>query len=185
MNSVPTVWRCSDNLYSMALVCLLSLLVVVLPPEDCTASVTLQHAAAKQIGKSDYHWMLPGYSSWEQCTVLGSKTRPSRACSVAISGYCSKTSTSRGCICNNPGPWRFIFLQPQQRVQQSSGDCRWVKMTLAQGGVTPIDSIVTPATAHGQPVIKEGVKSLRILPYTSVDVCWVNSQQSKFSAVYG
>ena len=32
MNSVPTVWRCSDNLYSMALICLL-LLVVVLPAE--------------------------------------------------------------------------------------------------------------------------------------------------------
>ena len=52
-----------------------------------------------------------------------------------------------------------------------------------QGGVTPIDSIVTSATALVNPYTKEGVASLRILPYTSVNVHVVNSQQLKFNAV--
>jgi len=48
-----------------------------------------------------------------------------------------------------------------------------------QGGVTPIDSIVTAATALVNPYTKEGVESLCILPYTSVNVRVVNGQQSK------
>jgi len=35
------------------------------------------------------------------------------------------------------------------------------------------------------PYTKEGVESLRILPYTSVNVHVVNSQQLKFNAVHG
>ena len=41
-------------------------------------------------------------------------------------------------------------------------------------GVTLIDSIVTAATALVNPYTKEGVESLRILPYTSINVCIVN-----------
>ena len=54
-----------------------------------------------------------------------------------------------------------------------------------QGGVTPIDSIVTAATALVDPYTKEGVESLRILPYTSVNVHIVNGQWLKFNAVDG
>ena len=54
-----------------------------------------------------------------------------------------------------------------------------------QGGVTPIDSIVTAATALVNPYTKEGVESLRILPYTSVNVHVVNGQQLKFNAFNG
>jgi len=53
------------------------------------------------------------------------------------------------------------------------------------GGVTPIDSIVTAVTALVNPYTKEGVESLRILPYTSVNVRVVNGQQLKFNAVNG
>ena len=54
-----------------------------------------------------------------------------------------------------------------------------------RGGVTPIGSIVTAATAPVNPYTKEGVESLRILPYTSVNVCVVNGQWLKFNAVNG
>jgi len=54
-----------------------------------------------------------------------------------------------------------------------------------QGGVTPIDSIVTAVTALVNPYTKEGVESLRILPYTSVNVRVVNGQQLKFNAFNG
>jgi len=36
-----------------------------------------------------------------------------------------------------------------------------------QGGVTPIDSIVTAATVLVNPYTKKGVESLHIVPYTS------------------
>jgi len=45
------------------------------------------------------------------------------------------------------------------------------------------DSIVTAATMLVNPYTKEGVESLRILPYTSVNVREVNSQRLKFFAV--
>ena len=51
------------------------------------------------------------------------------------------------------------------------------------GGVTPIDSIVKAATALVNPYTKEGVESLCIFLYTSVNVCVVNSQRLKFNAV--
>ena len=54
-----------------------------------------------------------------------------------------------------------------------------------QGGVTPIYPIVTAATALVNSYTKEGVESLRILPYTSVNVCVVNVQWLKFNAVNG
>jgi len=54
-----------------------------------------------------------------------------------------------------------------------------------QRGVTPIDSIVTAATALVNPYTKEEVELLRILPYTSVNVRVVNGQQLKFNAVNG
>ena len=54
-----------------------------------------------------------------------------------------------------------------------------------QGDVTPIDSIVTTATALVNPYIKEGVESLCILLYTFVNVCVVNGQRLKFNAVNG
>ena len=54
-----------------------------------------------------------------------------------------------------------------------------------QGVVTPIGSIVTAATALVNPYTKEGVESLCILPYTSVNVCVVNGQRLKFNAVNG
>ena len=55
-----------------------------------------------------------------------------------------------------------------------------------QGGVTPKDSIVTAVTAHLDLYTKEGVESLHILPYTSVNVhIVINSQWLKFNAVKG
>jgi len=54
-----------------------------------------------------------------------------------------------------------------------------------QVGVTPIDWIVTAATTPVNPYTKEGVESLRILPYTSVKVRVVNSLWLKFNAVNG
>ena len=54
---------------------------------------------------------------------------------------------------------------------------------IAQGGVTPIDSIVTAVTALVNPYTKEGVESLRILPYTSVNVRVVNGRNSTRSTV--
>ena len=51
--------------------------------------------------------------------------------------------------------------------------------------VTPIDPIVTAATALVNPYTKEGVESLRILPYTSVNVRVVDGQWMKFNAVNG
>ena len=63
---------------------------------------------------------------------------------------------------------------------------------IKQGGVTPIDSIVTAATALVNPYTKEGVESLRILPYTSVNVHAVspnlknvNGQSPKISVFNG
>ena len=56
---------------------------------------------------------------------------------------------------------------------------------LVQGGVTPIDSIVTAAAALVNPYTKEEVESLHILPYTSVNVRIVNGQLLKFNAVNG
>ena len=44
-------------------------------------------------------------------------------------------------------------------------------MLKGQGGITPIDSIVTAVTVLVNPYTKEGVESLRILLYTSVNVC--------------
>jgi len=52
-----------------------------------------------------------------------------------------------------------------------------------QGGVTPIDSIVTAATALVNPYTKKGVESLLILPYTSENLHVVNGQQLKFNTV--
>jgi len=52
-----------------------------------------------------------------------------------------------------------------------------------QGGVTPIDSIVTAATALVNLYTKEGVESLLILPYTSENLHVVNGQQLKFNTV--
>jgi len=52
-----------------------------------------------------------------------------------------------------------------------------------QGGVTPIDSIVTAATALVNPYTKEEVESLCILPYTSINVRVVNGQRLKFNTV--
>jgi len=49
--------------------------------------------------------------------------------------------------------------------------------------VTPIDPIVTAATVLGNPYTKEGVESLRILLYTSVNVHVVNGQRLKFNTV--
>ena len=54
-----------------------------------------------------------------------------------------------------------------------------------QGGVTPINPIVTAATALVNLYTKEGVESLRILPYTSVNVRVVSGQWLKFNAVNG
>jgi len=54
-----------------------------------------------------------------------------------------------------------------------------------QGGVTPIDPIVTAATALVNPYTKEGVESLCILPYTSVNMRVVNGQWLKFNTVNG
>ena len=54
-----------------------------------------------------------------------------------------------------------------------------------QGSVTPIDPIVTAMTALVNPYTKEGVESLRILPYTSVNMRVVNSQWLKFNVVNG
>ena len=54
-----------------------------------------------------------------------------------------------------------------------------------QGGVTPIDSLVTAETARVNPYTKEGVELLCILPYTSVNVRVVNGQRLKFNAVNG
>jgi len=51
------------------------------------------------------------------------------------------------------------------------------------GGVTPIDSIVTAATALVNLYTKEGVESLRILPYTSINVRVVNGWNSTQSMV--
>ena len=45
---------------------------------------------------------------------------------------------------------------------------------IRQEGVTPIDSIVTAATVLVNLYTKEGVKLLRILPYTSINVRVVN-----------
>jgi len=53
------------------------------------------------------------------------------------------------------------------------------------GGVTPIDSIVKAATTLVNLYTKEGVESLCIFPYTSVNVRVVNSQRLKFNAVNG
>jgi len=49
-----------------------------------------------------------------------------------------------------------------------------------QGGVTPIDSILTAVTARLDPVLlyKEGVKSRRILPYTSINVYLIYGQKA-------
>jgi len=54
-----------------------------------------------------------------------------------------------------------------------------------QGGVTPIDSVVTAATALVNPYTKEGMEPLHILLYTSVNVLVVNGQRLKFNAVNG
>jgi len=54
---------------------------------------------------------------------------------------------------------------------------------LGTGGVTPIDSIVTAATALVNLYTKEGVELLRILSSTSVNVRVVNGQRLKFNAV--
>ena len=48
-----------------------------------------------------------------------------------------------------------------------------------------MDSVVTAATALVNPYTKEGVESLHILPYTSVNVRVVNGQRLKFNAVKG
>jgi len=56
---------------------------------------------------------------------------------------------------------------------------------IKQGGVTRIDPIVTAATALVNLYTKEGVESLHILPYTSVNVRVVNGQWLKFKAVNG
>ena len=53
-----------------------------------------------------------------------------------------------------------------------------------RGGVTPIDSVITAATVLVNPYTKEGVES-QCIPYTSVNVCIVNSQRLKFNAVNG
>jgi len=53
----------------------------------------------------------------------------------------------------------------------------------SSGGVTPIDSIVTAVTTLVNPYTKEGVESLRLLPYTSVNVRVVKGQWLKFNAV--
>ena len=68
MNSVPTVWRCSDNLYSMALICLLSLLVVVLPAEvtaqlELLYSTPLQNRLENRITIGCYEDTLPESSA--------------------------------------------------------------------------------------------------------------------------
>ena len=47
-------------------------------------------------------------------------------------------------------------------------------VTIHHVGVTLIDSIVTAVTALVNPYTKEGVESLCILPYTSINVCVVN-----------
>ena len=47
-------------------------------------------------------------------------------------------------------------------------------VTIHQGDVTLIDSIVTAATALVNLYTKEGMESLRILPYTSINVRVVN-----------
>jgi len=54
-----------------------------------------------------------------------------------------------------------------------------------QGGVTPIDSTVTAATTLVNLYTKQGVESLRILLYTSVNVRVINGQWLKFNAVNG
>ena len=55
---------------------------------------------------------------------------------------------------------------------------------LVQGGVTPIDSIVTAAAALVNPYTKEEVESLHILPYTSVNVRIVNWECQPSSRLY-
>ena len=60
-----------------------------------------------------------------------------------------------------------------------------VKVTAHSGGVTPTDSIVMAAIALVNPYTKEGVESLCILPYTSVNVRVVNGQWLKFNTVNG
>ena len=52
-----------------------------------------------------------------------------------------------------------------------------------QGGVTPIDATVTAVTAMVNLYTKEGVELLRILLYTSINVCVINGQWLKFNAV--
>ena len=59
------------------------------------------------------------------------------------------------------------------------------KLNQRQGGVTPIDSIVTAATTLVNPYTKEGVKSQCILLYTSINVRVVSSQQLNFNTVNG
>ena len=60
-----------------------------------------------------------------------------------------------------------------------------VPVVVTQGGVTPIDTIVTSATGLVNPYTKEGVESLCILLYTSINVHIVNGQWLKFNVVNG
>jgi len=63
--------------------------------------------------------------------------------------------------------------------------CKWYSILSPKWGVTPIDSIVTTVTVLVNPYTKEGVESLCILLYTSVNVHIFSGQQLKFNAVNG
>ena len=56
---------------------------------------------------------------------------------------------------------------------------------MGTGGVAPIHSVVTTTTTLVNLYTKEGVELLRILLYTSINVCVINGQWLKFNAVNG
>ena len=70
-------------------------------------------------------------------------------------------------------------------IQLAHGRPTGLCIHLVQGGVTPIDPIVTAATALVNLYTQEGVESLCILLYTSINVHIVNGQRLKFNPVNG
>ena len=76
--------------------------------------------------------------------------------------------------------------QPWHLQEYWWSHCRLTNsVTIHQGGVTLIGSIVTAASALVNPYTMEGVESLCILLYTSINVHIVNGQRLKFNPVNG
>jgi len=76
-------------------------------------------------------------------------------------------------------------LSSAQHLQAATHTQPQASQRTTSESVTPMDSIVTAATALGNPYTNEGVEPLCILPYTSVNVHVDNGQRLIFNTVNG